>query len=425
MSPFAPCLTEMNPGRVLCVLTLAACIVTMAACSGEAKDGEVPVPVQIVQVERAVLQQKVTAETVLFPIAQSAIVPKISAPVQKFLVNRGSHVHKGQLLAVLENRDLAAAAQDNQGAYTQAQASYEITTAADVPQQMQKAELDVQAAKQAFDAQQKIYDSRQELLREGALPRKELEQSNVDLTNARNQYEIAKRHLESLNSLGQQQALRSAKGQLESARGKYEGAEAQLNYSEIRAPIDGVVTERPLYPGEMASAGTPLLTVMNISRVVARAHVDQAQAALLKVGDAATVTASGMAESFQGRVSLVSPALDPNSTTVEVWIEVKNPGERLRPGSTVQVSVIARSIPDALTIPAAALLTDQGGATSVMVAVDGRAHQRAVKIGIRDGDRVQITDGLQVGERVVGTGAYGLPDNSKIGGKEATANGKS
>jgi multidrug efflux pump subunit AcrA (membrane-fusion protein) len=397
------------------LLFLAAALALMSACSGEPKESEPAVPVQIVQVEKMTLQQKITAEAVLFPIEQSAIVPKITAPVQKFLVNRGSHVHKGQLLAVLENRDLTAAARENKGAYTQAQATYEMTTAADLPQEVQKAELDEQAAKQALDAQQKVFDSRQQLFREGALPRKELDQSSVDLTNARNQYEIAKRHLDALNAMGKQQTLRSAQGQLESAQGKFEGAEAQLTYSEIRSPIDGVVTDRPLYPGELATSGTPLLTVMNISQVVARAHIPQQQAALLKAGDAATMTAQGIDQAFPAKVVLVSPALDPNSTTVEIWVQLKNPKDRLRPGSSVEVSMIARSVPGAVAIPVAALLTAQDGSTSVMVAGgDGRAHQQPVKTGIREGDRVQIIEGLQAGQRIVGSGAYGLPDNSKI-----------
>jgi RND family efflux transporter MFP subunit len=175
----------------------------------------------------------------------------------------------------------------------------------------------------------------------------------------------------------------------------------------------------------MASAGTPLLTIMDISRVVARAHIDQSQAALLKSGDTAEVKAPGITQTLRGKVSLVSPALDPNSTTVEVWIELKNNDSRLRPGTNVEISVVAHSIPDALTIPAAALLTAQDGATSVMVAgADGRAHQRTVKTGVRDGNRVQIVDGVQDGERVVGSGAYGLPDNSKITAEQPTAEGK-
>src|ERR1700726_3986984 len=83
-------------------LATAVAISMTTGCSSNAKEAETAVPVQIVQVERTALQQKVTADAVLFPIAQSAIVPKISAPVKSFLVNRGSHVRKGQLLAVLE-----------------------------------------------------------------------------------------------------------------------------------------------------------------------------------------------------------------------------------------------------------------------------------------------------------------------------------
>jgi multidrug efflux pump subunit AcrA (membrane-fusion protein) len=401
-------------------LALATAFTATTGCSSKAKEAEPTVPVQIVQVERTALQQKVTADAVLFPIAQSAIVPKISAPVRRFLVNRGSHVRQGQLLAVLENRDLAAAAQENKGAYTQAEATYTATTAADLPQELQKAQLDTEAARQAFEAQQKIYASRKDLFEQGALPRKELDQSAVDFTNARNQYEIAKRHLDSLNAIGKQQTLKSAKGQLESAQGKFQGAEAQLQYSEIRSPIAGVITDRPLYPGEMASAGTPLLTVMNISQIIARAHIPQLEAVQLKVGDNATIAASGADQPIAAKVVLVSPALDPNSTTVEVWVQGKNPHEVLRPGTSAQITMIARTVPDALVVPAVALLTAQDGTTSVMVAgSDGKAHQRPVKPGIRDGDRVQIVEGLQAGEKIVGTGAYGLPDATKITTTEA------
>jgi len=401
-------------------LALSLALALLMACSDKSKETEPAVPVQIVQVEKTALQQKVSAEGVLFPIAQSAIVPKISAPVQKFLVNRGSHVHKGELLAVLENRDLAAAAQENKGAYTQAEATYAITTAADLPQQMQKAELDNQAAKQALDAQQKMYDSRQQLFREGALPRKELDQSSVDLTNARNQYEMAQRHLDSLKGMGEAQLSKSAKGQLESAQGKFQGAEAQLQYSEIRSPISGVITDRPLYPGEMAAAGTPLLTIMDISQVVARAHIPQTEAMLLKRGDNATLSAPGLEQPISGKVVLVSPALDPNSTTVEIWVQGKNPKEALRPGTSAEITMVSRTVQEALAIPAAALLTAQDGTTSVMVAGnDGKAHQQTVKVGFHDGDKVQILEGLEAGQKIVGSGAYGLPDNSKITAAEA------
>jgi RND family efflux transporter MFP subunit len=172
----------------------------------------------------------------------------------------------------------------------------------------------------------------------------------------------------------------------------------------------------------MAAAGTPLLTVMDISEVIARAHIPQPEAELLKVGDAAKITVPGEETPVEGKITVVSPALDPNSTTVEVWVEAKNPGQRLKPGTSVQVSMLARTISDALVIPAASLLTAQDGSASVMVVgSDNHAHQKSVKVGVRQGDKIQIVEGVQAGDRVVASGAYGLPDNTKIKVEEATA----
>ncbi|MGE5205655.1 MAG: efflux RND transporter periplasmic adaptor subunit [Chlamydiota bacterium] len=384
-------------------------------CSDNKKEKEPVVAVESALVQRARLQRTVSAEAILFPLHQAALVPKISAPVEKFYVNRGSRVRRGQLLAVLENRDLQAGAEQSKGEFEQAQAAYETTTAATVPEEVQKAELELKAARQSLATEQKIYSSRKNLYKQGALPRKDLEAAGVALTQARNAFQIAEKHLNALLKTGQAQELRAAQGQLAAARGKYQSAEAQLSYSEIRSPISGVVTDRPLYPGEMATAGTPLLTVMDLSHVIAKAHIPQAEAALLKVGDAATLTAAGRNQPIPATVTVVSPALDPSSTTVEVWVDAANARQYLRPGSSVHISMLAQTIPDALTVPASAVLTESGGTTSVMViGSDGRAHHREVRVGVRQDNQVQIISGLSAGERVVTAGAYGLPDNTRV-----------
>jgi multidrug efflux pump subunit AcrA (membrane-fusion protein) len=392
-----------------------AALLICGACSSEKPAEQAGVAVQAAPVEKTTIQHVVEAQAILFPLQQAAIVSKISAPVQKFLVKRGSAVKEGQLLAVLENRDLSAAAQDTEGAYKQQEALHKITTSASLPEEIKKAEADAQQAQQALDAQEKIFQSRQQLFDQGALPRKELDQSRVDITQARNQYAIAKQHLDTLMATGKQQELVAAEGQLESAKGKYQGAQAQLSYSEIRSPVNGVITDRPLYPGEMAAAGTPLLTVMDISSVIAKAHIPQDEAAALKVGDKGTMTVPGIAEPINGKVTVVSPALDPNSTTVEVWFEAKNPRHELKPGTSVHLSLTAQTVKDALVVPASSVLTAPDGTTTVMIAgSDGLAHQKAVKLGIRNGDDVQIIEGVNQGDKVVSNGAYGLPDKTKI-----------
>jgi HlyD family secretion protein len=280
-------------------------------------------------------------------------------------VNRGSKVHKGQLLAVLENMDLVAVREENQGALAQAEAAYVTSTAAGLPEEIQKATFDAESAREMFDAQQKVYDSRQELFKQGALPRKDLDQAGFSFTQARAQYELAKRHLDSLNAVVKRQETKGFEGQLSAAKGKYLGAQAQFGYSEIRSPIDGVVTDRPLYPGEMPSAGVPLITVMDLSRVTARAHIPQKDAALLKVGDQATIEVPGLDKPTEGKVTLVSPALDPNSTTVEVWVQAKNPDQALKPGTSVRLSMVSETVPDALVVPASAVLTATDGSATL------------------------------------------------------------
>src|SRR5215467_11066234 len=116
--------TSGPPRRALALATVAFGLV-MAGCSADKTDQEPTVTVQVAAVENATIQHSISSQAILFPRQQAAIVPKISAPVQKFLVKRGSPVRAGELLAVLENRDLAAAVEDTKGSFEQQQAAYE------------------------------------------------------------------------------------------------------------------------------------------------------------------------------------------------------------------------------------------------------------------------------------------------------------
>jgi HlyD family secretion protein len=407
-------------GSIAFSLIVGVGFLALTSCSKKDQATEPEVTVQAAKAEKQSIRQIIRSEAVLFPRNQAAITPKVVAPVKAFYVNRGSRVHEGQLLAVLENRDLAAAETETKGSYHQAEAAYQIETTSALPEEWQKAEYDLKAAKEAYDAEQKIYDSRKNLFQQGALPRKDFDQATVALTQAKSQYEIASMHMAALQSAGKKQQLKSAEGQLTSAKGKYEGASALLAYSEIRSPINGVVTDRPTYPGETPPPGTPLLTVMDMSSVIARAHIPQDQAVQLKPGDVATVHAPGDIE-VAGKVNLVSPALDSNSTTVEVWVEIPNADARLRPGTTVTLEMVAKTINDAIVVPASAVLKTPEGGTAVMIIRDGRAQQVAVETGVRDEDRVQITKGLAGGETIIVSGSYGLPDKTRVKIVEAAA----
>lgn len=380
-----------RPLFILASAVFTTALLLCACSSKDAGDASPTVTVQVATAANGSIQSVVSADATLYPRDQAAIVPKISAPVKKFYVDRSSKVRAGQLLAELENRDLAGAVTENEGGYQQAEANYQTA--------VQSATQNLNLAKQQLDAEQKVYDGRENLFKQGAVSAKDVEDARIALTQAQNQFDLAQKQFD----------LKAAEGQLTAAKGRNANAEAQLSYTKITSPIDGVVTDRPVYSGEMPPSGSPILTVMDLSRVTARAHLSQQEAAQLHVGDEATISSPAQTEDVPGKVTLVSPALDANSTTVEIWVEAANPGERLRPGSSVRVTITAKTVPHAIVIPAVALLTDTDG-TSTVILLDSnnKPKQQKVKLGVRNGDDVQITDGVKAGDRVVTVGAFEL-----------------
>ncbi len=394
-----------------------ALLVLLAGCGkdkdDEKKEAEGPTTVMVEQAVYGAIDHVVTADAVLYPVDQANVTSKISSPVRRVLVNRGDHVRAGQLLVELEAADLAAAANESKSQYEQTQAAYQTLTGATVFEDKTKAQADVQAGEQTYEAAKKVYESRVALQKEGALAQKLVDDAKVAMVQAQAQLETARRHLEALNQVSQREAIRGAEAQMNAAKAHFENASVQVTYAQVRSPISGVVSDRPVYPGEMPQPGSPLVAIVDISKIVARANVPVKEAASLKVGRPARIT--GPDGDLPGTVTVVSPAVDPSTTTVEVWVRADNPGEKLKPGATVRVAIIAETIQNTIVVPAAALLNSDDGTPKAMVITgDNLAHERHISVGVRQGDRVQIVSGLQPGEQVVVSGGLGLEDKAKV-----------
>lgn len=389
-------------------------LVFLSGCKKE-ETPEVQVTVQAEHPEQGPIAEQIDADAILAPVAEAAIAPKISAPVKKFYVERGQKVHAGELLATLENTDLVAAAMDNKGSLEAAQANYDTTTKAQVPEDTLKAESDLAEAKANLDLNQSIVKSRKQLFAEGAIPGRDLDTAEAALVQAQAAYDAAARHLESVRNVSREAALKAAQGQLTSAEGKYKGAQAEVDYSEIRSPINGVVTDRPLYAGETAAAGTPLITVMDTSVLLAKTHLAASVVKQIEVGESVAVHVPGITDPVTAKVSMISPALDPGSTTVEVWLKIDNRDGKLKAGMPVKVTISGRTVAQAWKVPDSAIVTAEDGTKSVMVVgSDGAAHRKPVTLGIDDGTDVQVVSGVASGDLVITGGAYGLDEGTKV-----------
>jgi len=360
----------------------------LASCSPE--EGEGPEPVVDVKVARAEhrdVRIAVDAPATIFPRSQAKIGSKITAPIRTLAVGKGDHVRKGQLLAELEDRDLVAQKAQSEAAVMNAKAALEKITAGTLPTDVERAKGQVATAEAALNQARKIFERRQELFRQGAIPNRDL--------------------------------LRS---KLEQARAQVAFVEAQLEFTKIRSPFDGSVTEQFLYPGDMATPTSPIFTVADLSVAIAVAQIPETEAADLHLNQECVFHPQDAPDvAYNGRVTVVNQAVDPARRTVETWCTIPNPDRALRAGVFGSVSITTAVVRDGIVVPIEAVLFEEGTrhGTVLLAGADHRARNKAVETGVVFNGEVQITKGLRPGELVVVQGGYGLSDGTELRWSEA------
>jgi HlyD family secretion protein len=390
---------------------LIAALIALAAChkSGE-EDPNIVVSVQVTKAERGPIANEIRLVATLVPRREATINPKISAQIAQMplLVNRS--VHAGEVLAVLEARDLEAQRHEAAGALQEAESSAKQSNAQD--------EKALRDARVALENAQRTYDRRKTLFAEGGISKKDLEAAQQAVVNAEDDVRVAEEAagLHHAGAGGSNVSVQQMK--VEEARSHLQTLDAQAGYAVIRAPFDGVVTEQWQKQGDFAQPGQKMVTVADTSAFIARVEVAEETASRVKVGDPVQVLPDALhGEAINGTVNLVGRSADPQSRSVEVWVEVPNPGGRIRANGTAQVVIQAQQVADAIVVPSSAITLDAtNGTTGTLMVVDDKsiAHEVHVTIGIRSSTRTQIVSGLNGGETVVTEGNYGLPDGTKV-----------
>jgi HlyD family secretion protein len=190
-------------------------------------------------------------------------------------------------------------------------------------------------------------------------------------------------------------------------------AQAVAGYATLHAPLSGIVTRRALNPGDMADPATPILEIANNSSLNLLANLPAEQGVGVRAGMPVRVTAADYpGRTFSGKVISVGQ-VDPLTNLMAVRIAVSNPGGILKAGSFATADIILRSQPHTLVVPKQAVVTRDG--KTVVFTVEGdAAHMKEVTVGSEQGDRVEITQGLKPGEKVIRLGQYSLEDGAKV-----------
>lgn len=310
-----------------------------------------------------------TTGTVAFDQDRSTpVLAPLSGPVSRLLVQVGARVHRGQSLAVVTSPDFAAGVSA-----------------------LRKAETTARNLRH-------IADLDQQLFKNDALSRRELEQSESDAASAEADRDAA---IEALRSLGVDART------IDDLRNN---RPVPRLGGEVRSPLDGVVVEQLISPGQLLQAGaTPCFTVADLSRVWVLANVFESDLPVVQIGDEAEVTVGQGLPPITGTVQYIAAVVDPGTRAVAVRLQVPNPGEILKRDMYVQVAIHSRRQTNALLVPVSAVLRDEENLPYVFVAEPGGAFaRRRVQLGPRGGDQQQVTDGLRAGESVVVEGGVFL-----------------
>lgn len=382
------------------------------------KKEEVVVSVKVAKAEKETIAQESSALGTVQPVEQSTVAASISAQIKQMRLLKNAFVQKGEVLAVLASQDLQAQRNEAQAALEEARLNLQTLQKVTIPQTRAQTEKDLSDAKATLDNVRATYERRKILYDKGGLSLKELEASKLALTNAENTYRLARQNAKINTTAVNPNSRAIAESKIKQAQDRLIAIDAQANLATVRAPISGIVTDQFQFEGEFASAGARLLTIANIGEVIVKANFADSVVADLQVGDAVTVYPTDAPdERMSGKVTLISRSSDTQNRTVEVWANFGNPRGLLRVGGATQFIVSSKTTNDAVIVPLSAVTLDASNSdegTVMTVDENSIAHETKVKIGIKQGDKAQIVEGLNEGDTVVAEGNYALPDGTKV-----------
>ncbi|MDZ7644528.1 MAG: efflux RND transporter periplasmic adaptor subunit [Woeseiaceae bacterium] len=247
---------------------------------------------------------------------------------------------------------------------------------------------------------------------DGERLRLELAQSEANLQKLRRDYQ-RNRDLKdrSLISAGDFEKIQY---EMEALEASYNLARLELSYTEIKAPIDGVISERFVKTGNTIDVNAPVFHVTSLDPLIAELHIPERQYRRLSPGMPATVRVDALSGvTFSGEIARVSPVVDPDTGTFKITVEVTDPTQRLKPGMFARIGIVSDRHANALQVPRSAIIEDEGIST-VFVAGDGTAERRAVRTGYVADGQIEVVEGLTDEDRIVIVGQAGLRDGARI-----------
>ncbi|MEO8682814.1 MAG: efflux RND transporter periplasmic adaptor subunit [Vicinamibacterales bacterium] len=337
----------------------------------------VPMTVEMAAVKKGDLSAHLTVVGNLIADQTVDVAPKTGGRLERVTVQLGDRVRKNQVLAKIEDHEIVEQVK-------QAESALEVSKAT-----IRQRDADLQVASVNFDRSKNLY-ARQLLAKQA-------------LDDAESRY---------LAALAQLDLSKAQQGQTEA---RLDELKINLQNTNVISPVDGFVSKRTMDPGAMVSQNIPIASVVDISRLRLVANVIEKDLRLVNVGDKAVVEVDAYpGEKFFGKIARVSPVLDPSTRTAPMEVEIPNSENKLKPGMYARINLTIDDRIGVVVAPKIAIVDFNSKRGVWMPNQDNRAKFVEVELGIEDADLIEIKSGLQVGDRIVTTGATAVKNNDQL-----------
>jgi HlyD family secretion protein len=387
-----------NKGMYLLIIAIIiAAIAAVVVCGfGFAKDkkeviGEQPVTVSTAAVIQTTMERDISVNGKVKPVREAEVSAKVSGKVSQIFFVLGQTVKKGDVLFKLDDRDLRLEMELGEAVLK--------VTRTSLDSSLITAETKYQEAKRNYERLKRLYEKQ-------IGSRQELESAETAYIQAEDFYKSAK--------LAAQDGTTNARAQLERARLAYENAKTQLEYTVVRAPIDGIIATKDLKVGQYVGASTTVATLVDLSSVEVETYVSEAIINSLRRGDQAEIHVKSVsAEPLTGRITAIAPAVDVKSLNYPVNIEVANPKGLLKSGMFADVKFTVERNKQVMAVALDAIVEEDQRKYVWLLAGD-KAKKRLIKTGIVDARLAQVIEGLTAKDVVIVKGVNLLKNGAKV-----------
>lgn len=389
-----------------CVFILAMSLLVSACGQEKSVQGADEGPaVPVITAGMADIDRATTASGKLEALESANLVSKISGRVAKINVDVGSLVKTGDILISLDAGELAAAVKV-------AEANLEKATRSDLPSLTNTARTNLATSEATYKNAESEYKRIKSLFESSAVSQQTYDQTEKAYLLAKSAYESAKKNLDIVENGTVPETIRLCQAQLSQAR-------ANFANSIINSPIDGVITARYINPGELAGTSNPVISVVNLDKLVVRIDVNESLINNLKEGSVVDVkVAAASGTPYKGTITNVALAASPTTKAYQVKIQIPNPNHLLKPGMYAEVTLSDQG-GKGIALPRETVLKS-GDRESVWVISDGVASKCEVKTAPLDDKNVLVLSGLSGGEKI----AAGKLDFLKEGARVKTQEDK-